>query len=354
MRLFQWGGIFSWRNSVLDLSQITGRIGAFFTKELKENVRSQTDINGRRFQIIAPSTARARASITGATTTKSTKHSGKFFQRGIVPRTGRVRKAVAKGVAITRLFFTEEFYKGAFQSKAEKDAVTIGVSRQQYPSHFAKSTVSFHDIVRYNNAGSPAVNRHIKNPPLIFPRTEDDVRKMKAWGLSQRLLASPETKRQIEQQMFQNALKKTVVNLTIGCLAVLFLGSPVFAQVVTTTELPIWWNSPNALTRGWESRWDTTVVNVGDSLCAHAWMSAPSGVSQRGLYSGGLVSCAVFHGELGCPDKWGQNEKICEKCLRREVATEERYIPEWVIRERAEEDKRLSRWRELDSLSRKK
>lgn len=56
------------------------------------------------------------------------------------------------------------------------------------------------------------------------------------------------------------------------------------------------------------STYDTTVLNKGKDSCIHAF------VSERQTFS--MISCAVYHGDTGCPDNWLNIKSICEHCLR--------------------------------------
>ena len=159
-----------------DLKNFYERVGLHCVRELKENIRSQKDIKNARFQIIKPSTARARASKLGAQTTRA-----KIGNRGIVAKTGKVRKSIAKSVPITRLFFTERFWLRAFKYKAQKDELKVFVNEGNYPVRKGETPIKYTDIVNYNNADSGKTNTNIKNPPLIFPNTGTEVKLMKSW-----------------------------------------------------------------------------------------------------------------------------------------------------------------------------
>ena len=83
--------------------------------------------------------------------------------------------------------------------------------------------------------------------------------------------------------------------------------------------------------RGWESRWVVSVVNKGDTTCAHQWVEKPEQIT--GLW----VSCLAVHDSRGCPRNWGERTQICRLCLRKEEYQEERYFTQAEIdREKAE------------------
>ena len=55
---------------------------------------------------------------------------------------------------------------------------------------------------------------------------------------------------------------------------------------------------------------DTTVLNRGDVSHNHEWAYKKKVISN--------ISCAVYHGETGCPDNWPNDFRICSGCLRHE------------------------------------
>lgn len=61
---------------------------------------------------------------------------------------------------------------------------------------------------------------------------------------------------------------------------------------------------------------DPHVIHNGDYCvsiddCLHNWVETDN---RRGMYSGSMISCAVYHGLCGCPDKWKDIKKICKNC----------------------------------------
>jgi len=55
---------------------------------------------------------------------------------------------------------------------------------------------------------------------------------------------------------------------------------------------------------------DTTVLNNGNASHSHEWAYKKKVLSN--------ISCAVYHGETGCPDNWPNDFRICSGCLRHE------------------------------------
>ena len=209
----------------LDLSLFLAKSGLLFAQELKNNVRGQKDIDGSNFIPVKQSTAISRQMANNARVREAR-------GRGVTNRVGGNRKIIkigglsrerikrglyakTAGLDYKRLLFTGNFADGAFVFTPHKDHVVVSVNDSYY-SLRNKTLVTYKQIVQWNNAGSPQVNRKILKPPLIFPKNEGEVRKMKAWGQTVKLFNSSEVKNSIEQQMFQNALGKTVVNLSIG------------------------------------------------------------------------------------------------------------------------------------------
>lgn len=201
----------------IDLSKIFAYCGNLFVRELRERVLSiREDIAGNSFSPIKPSTARARALILGAGVRGPGRHQGPYFNRNITLR-GKLRKSPARSVPITRLLFTGRFGKGAFKSAAYPDRLVVYVSRGNYPVHWTQQALSYADIVRYNNAGSPYVNRRIKNPPLIFPNKgrDDQVERMTAFKKSAAFLSSPAVHRYIQDKIALTALRKVSTTVEV-------------------------------------------------------------------------------------------------------------------------------------------
>lgn len=85
--------------------------------------------------------------------------------------------------------------------------------------------------------------------------------------------------------------------------------------------VPIPGNSKAVFYSDIQSTTDTTVLNSGDqtTIHAHEW------AYKKQVFSTG--SCAVYHGDLGCPDNWPVSFRICSLCLRHEkISTTYRYV----------------------------
>lgn len=78
-----------------------------------------------------------------------------------------------------------------------------------------------------------------------------------------------------------------------------------------------------------KSIYDTSVLYEGRKfeyiICLHNWTEKDV---RNGMYSSPFISCAVYHGETGCPDKWAKFQRICKSCLRWEEIKETRIIEE--------------------------
>jgi hypothetical protein len=192
------------------------RIGQLFVKELQNNVRSQTDINGSAYIPVKQTTAISRQLANNARRKKGVTIGGKTKNRKAL-KIGKVeagKYAKVSGLDFNRLMFTGRFWQNAFKYTARRDDVKVYVNESYY-SVASKNRVSYRDIVKWNNEGSPEVNRKILKPPLVFPKPEQ-VSKMKAFDLAARELQSPTTKKEIEQQIYRGAFKKLTINLYVG------------------------------------------------------------------------------------------------------------------------------------------
>lgn len=68
------------------------------------------------------------------------------------------------------------------------------------------------------------------------------------------------------------------------------------------------------------SKIDTVELNKGDLSCVHIFVEKDKQPTAN--------TCAVNHGELGCPDTWINTAVICQKCLRHLTIKEQRNIEE--------------------------
>lgn len=199
---------------MLDLRKIFEDIGNRFTRELRLNIRNQKDIRGKRFSYIKPSTALIRQSILGA----NRSHVSIGSNKGMNVSTGKKRKSPATSVPLTRLLFTKRFWQGAFSHRAEKDSVSIAVSLDVYPDitkSGSSKSVTYSDIVKTNNLGSPQVNKNIVDPPLIFPNDEKEVMMMEAYKQAVDRFEVAMKNGEIEEMMLEQGLAKMDLRLQI-------------------------------------------------------------------------------------------------------------------------------------------
>lgn len=193
------------------LKPLFTQIGQLFQRELMANIDRQKDINGQRFSLIEPSTARGRASKMGAQSNMA-----RIGNKAVDIRTGKVRKSVAKSVPVTRLLFTKRFWHGAFKFGAENESVAVFVNPDSYPIRAGESPITFKQIVRYNNQGEEKVNPKIKHPPLVFPNTEADVQKMDAYKKADELIKDSFQHGEILKQIEAMGLKNMTTELHIS------------------------------------------------------------------------------------------------------------------------------------------
>jgi hypothetical protein len=201
----------------IDLTKVFQYIGTIFVRGMRTRISERrVDIAGKPFSLIAPSTAAARARILGANPRGPGRHQGPFFNRNI-GLTGKLRKRRATSVPVTRLLFTGRFAKGAFQYRAQADQVTVYVTRGNYPVHWTQQPVSFSDIVRFNNQGSPELNPHIKLPPLIFPNRgrDDQLHAMDEYKKAKAFISSPALNKQITDTIVRKAFRKVSVMVKV-------------------------------------------------------------------------------------------------------------------------------------------
>lgn len=202
---------------MLDLSQYFERIGKLFKGELENNIRSQKDIDGRNFIPVKQTTAISRQYANNARRKKGVTVGGTTKNRKALKVGAVVKGTYSKaGLDFKRLIFTGRFWQNAFKYQTSKDSVKVFVNDSYY-TITSRSPVTYKQIVQWNNAGSPEVNRKILAPPLVFPKAdESDLRKMKAWDAAERILNSADVRRTIAEQALDGKLGKFTMNLTIG------------------------------------------------------------------------------------------------------------------------------------------
>lgn len=128
----------------------------------------------------------------------------KITNKGIDARTGKVRKSVAKSVPITRLFFTERFWKGAFKYAVNMDRVKIFVNPNSYPVRKGEQSITYEKIVSYNN------------DPKIFPANNSDVGKMNSYGMARDRISQEVRSDKFKRDTFKNIGQEIQIEVKIA------------------------------------------------------------------------------------------------------------------------------------------
>jgi len=168
------------------------KIGKAFQRTFEQTIDRQLDLNGRAFSPVKEDTAknRQRASnrIQKIERAKGTK--------GRIKGTVKVRSTKSDGVGglnYKRLLFTRQLVHGAFRFQASPRQVRVFLNPAPYPGE----DVTFSDIIQYNNKGSSRVNRHISNPPKIFPVNPSEVESTTAYKQAVDILTDNNTLRKL-------------------------------------------------------------------------------------------------------------------------------------------------------------
>lgn len=102
-------------------------------------------------------------------------------------------------------------------------------------------------------------------------------------------------------------MKKSITILLLLCsMAVMGQTETIFGRLIQSGTNPLN-SSVNAIIK---QKSDTTVLNIGNKTHSHEW------IYKKIMFSNG--SCAVYHGEFGCPNNWSNDFRICQVCLRHE------------------------------------
>lgn len=179
-------------------------IGATFQRELERNIRSQRGLDGRPFQPVTIETARNRQRQSNRLQRSWRSQGG----RGRVPGAAAARKTVRDsigGLNFKRLLFTGQFVAGAFRFEPRTDEVRVYASDEWYPME----SVTYSDIVRYNNAGSSRVNPRILFPPKIFPVTDAEVQQMSAYRRAVGILQSESVAKRLFGPLYRKQITMT-------------------------------------------------------------------------------------------------------------------------------------------------
>jgi hypothetical protein len=186
----------------LNLKTLFTDVGKTFKRAHERNIKvDQCDIFGHRMPLIKASTAKARASKIGAQ-----KKMARIGNKAIVARTGKVRKSIAKSVPMTRLLFTERFWRGAFKFTAYEQHVEVFVSSDAYPIREGEKPIRFDEIVEYNNG----------KPSVIFPRTIAEVEQMPAFKEAEARIKDLFFSGALGEQIFTQALQAVQKEININ------------------------------------------------------------------------------------------------------------------------------------------
>ena len=171
------------------------RIGLGFQRNLEQSIDRQVDLNGAPFIPVKLSTAKQRQGASN----KIQKVARASGVRGRIKGTVKVRK-ITGALSMKRLLFTGQFVHGAFGFEPRSSSVRVFASKATYPGE----SVSFSDIVSYNNSGSG----DSKIPhPKIFPLTPSEVEKMEAHKHAVGIL----TGNNVLKKLFGEGIKKQFV-----------------------------------------------------------------------------------------------------------------------------------------------
>jgi hypothetical protein len=132
----------------LDLSNLFNIYAKKFVKEFKGFVRQKTGIDGNTFSPLK-------------NVSKTVQKTGK--------KAGQSRKRNPNSRLNDSGNFRENFVIG----ESTDYGMTISGNKSTHPKG-----ISYSNIIAYNNKNSPAVNKNITTPPLIFPTTVQEVKSM--------------------------------------------------------------------------------------------------------------------------------------------------------------------------------
>ena len=160
---------------LINLNKILTTIAQRMVNELQFNVLNQRNLDGTPIQPVAASTQIARKN---------------------------------KGYSsITRLLLTGQFYRNAFKYVINGNKASIFVNPAGYPG----SSVSYADIVKYNDRESDQVNQKIQpgSRPHIFPSEEKDIVNMKSFKLG-----TVDIEKEVQKEL-DSIIKNMTITITV-------------------------------------------------------------------------------------------------------------------------------------------
>jgi hypothetical protein len=145
---------------MLQLNYFFAQYGKKFVRELTDCVRREVGIDGVGYSDLKP------ASVRGQVVIKTRKQVKKEQKKA----PGAPIRTVEQRSLKSRLNHTLQFRENAFVSDSNDFGLEVAVNPDAYPN----STVTYEDIVAYNDTNSLDVNQNINAPaPAIFPMGDE-------------------------------------------------------------------------------------------------------------------------------------------------------------------------------------
>ena len=153
---------------MLMLNYFFAQYGKKFVRELTDKVRRRIGLDGVAYSSISRFTAQGQTQI------KQVRHTKGNLKKNGIKQTTFTFKEVSRPLD-SRLNNTMQFRENAFVSDSSDFGLTVSVNDVPYPAPEGGRSVSYEDIVAYNDKNSEEVNPNIrggKDPhdaPSIFP-----------------------------------------------------------------------------------------------------------------------------------------------------------------------------------------
>jgi hypothetical protein len=174
---------------MLQLNYLFAQYGKKFVRELTDCVRREVGIDGVGYSDLKP------ASVRGQTVVRKVKHS-RITSEGT--KEHYTLPEIKKRSLKSRLNHTFQFRENAFVSDSNDYGLQVAVNPDSYPG----GSVTYEDIVAYNDVNSPDVNPEINKPaPSIFPMGSDETAKALVESMETYRELGPELERVVEIQL---------------------------------------------------------------------------------------------------------------------------------------------------------